>query len=81
MAIDPDATSGRTVVASEPSYGSKPMRLRVGELARRTGLTVRSLYERGANEPDLRSGSGVDEKLFGYVRAALEEINREALPN
>lgn len=43
-----------------------------------THARIRDAY---TNEPDLRSGSGVDEKLFGYVRAALEEINQEARPN
>ncbi|RUL70269.1 MerR family transcriptional regulator [Dyella choica] len=38
-----------------------------------THARIREAY---ANEPDLRSGSGVNESLFGYVRAAMEELTR-----
>jgi hypothetical protein len=36
-----------------------------------THARIREAY---ANEPDLRSGSAVDETLFAYVRASLDGL-------
>lgn len=43
-----------------------------------THARIREAY---AKEPDLRSGSAVDEKLFAYVRASLEGLAKESDPS
>lgn len=42
-----------------------------------THVRIRDAY---AKEPDLRSGSSVDEKLFLYVRASLESMAKDGRP-
>ncbi|GLQ89266.1 MerR family transcriptional regulator [Dyella flagellata] len=42
-----------------------------------THARIREAY---AKEPDLRSGSGVDENLFAYMRAVMEELAQQARP-